>query len=76
MREPLEMLRASLMQNMVQIRKKNTYFVTKLLFINFGNSSLGHLGVESPHGGAMVVVLWKHGHMGEGVVVVVWGKHI
>ena len=28
MREPLEMVTASLMQNMVQIRKKNIYFVT------------------------------------------------
>ena len=27
---------ASLMQNMEQIRKKNTYFVTKLLFKTFG----------------------------------------
>ena len=32
MREPLEMFTASLMQNMVQIRKKNMYFATKLLF--------------------------------------------
>ena len=27
MQEPLEMVTASLMQNMVQIRKKNKYFV-------------------------------------------------
>ena len=32
MREPSEMVTASRMQNMVEIRKKNTYFVTILLF--------------------------------------------
>ena len=44
---------ASLMQNMVQIRKENTYFVTKLFLGNFGRSSFGALVVESPHGGAI-----------------------
>ena len=55
MREPLEMVTASLMQNMVQIRKKNIHFVTKLCFRNFGKSYFGALGVESPHGGAISV---------------------
>ena len=32
MREPSEMITVSRMQNMVEIRKKNTYFVTKSLF--------------------------------------------
>ena len=36
MREPLEMVTAPPMQNMVQIHKKNNYFVTKLLFGNVG----------------------------------------
>ena len=31
MREPLEMVTVLVMQNMVQIRKTNSYFVTKLL---------------------------------------------
>ena len=33
MREALEMVTASLMQNMVQIQKKNDYFETKFFFI-------------------------------------------
>ena len=53
MREPLEMVAASLMQDMVQIRKENTYFVTNLIFRNSRESSFGALGVESPHGGAI-----------------------
>ena len=32
---------------------KNTCFVTILLFIFWGKSSFGALGVESPHGGAI-----------------------
>ena len=58
MREPLEIVTASRIQNMVEIRKKNTYFVTKLLFRIFGNSSFGALGVESPHGGAINATLY------------------
>ena len=54
MREPLEMFTASRLQDMVQIRKKNTYSVTKLLFWNFATSSFGALGVESPHDGAIL----------------------
>ena len=49
MREPLEKVTASLMQNLMQIRKKNTYIVINSLFQFFGA-----LGVESPHGGAMI----------------------
>ena len=48
------MVTASLMQSMVQIREKNSCFVTILLLGNFGESSFGTLGVESPHGGAMM----------------------
>ena len=42
---------------MVQIRKKNIYFVTNLLFGSLGKSPFGALGFESPHGGAMRLVL-------------------
>ena len=56
MREPLEFFTASLMQNMVLIRKKNTYFVIKLLLKMFGKNYFGALGVESPHGGAICFV--------------------
>ena len=48
------MVTASLMQK-VQIRKKNIYFLTKLFLGNFEKSSFGALGIESPHGGAMLV---------------------
>ena len=46
MREPLEMVIASLVQNMVQIRNENTYFVTNFFFellekVLFGLSALG-----------------------------------
>ena len=57
MREPWEMVTASRMQNMVQIRKKNSYFVTKLLFLKIGKSYFGALGVESPHGGGHVLTI-------------------
>ena len=50
------MVTGSLMQNMVQICKKNTYFVTKLLFNYFRKSYVGALGIESPHSGAIVYV--------------------
>ena len=39
------------MQNMVQIRKKNTYFVTKWLFTFLGKSSFGGEGVAKEKGG-------------------------
>ena len=47
-REPLEMVTASLMQNMVQIRKKNSYFVTILFFLILRKSYFGALRAESP----------------------------
>jgi hypothetical protein len=53
MREPSEMITVSRMQNMVDIRKKNTCFVTILLFQFLGKSSFGALGDESPHGRAI-----------------------
>ena len=53
MREPWEIYTASRMQNMMQIREKNFYFVTKIIFRNFVIFTLGALGVESPRGGAM-----------------------
>ena len=53
MREPLEVVTASLMQDMVQIRKTNIYFATKLFGGIFGKGSFGALGVESLHGGAI-----------------------
>ena len=53
------MVTASLMQNMVQIRKKNTYFVIKLLWGELGKSSFGALGVESPPGGAILFVAFE-----------------
>ena len=53
MRETLEMVTVSLLQNMVQFRKKNIYFATKLFFEILGKVLLGSLGDESPHGGAI-----------------------
>ena len=47
------MVTASLVQNMLQIHKKSTYFVTKLFWGNFRKKSLGALGVESPRGGVI-----------------------
>ena len=52
MRETLEMVTVSLMQDMVHIRKKAIYFATKLLLETF-EKYFGALGVESPHGGAI-----------------------
>ena len=54
MRETLEMVIVSRVQNMVPIRKKNAHFVTNLSFLFLWKSFFGALGVESPHGGAMV----------------------
>ena len=53
MLETLEMVKASRMQNMVEIRKKNTSFVTKSFSIK--KTYFGALGVESPHGGAITL---------------------
>ena len=55
MQESLEMVTASRMQNMVEIRKKNTCFLTILFFRICWKSSFGALGVESPYGGDMEV---------------------
>ena len=55
MRETLEMVTASRMQNMVDICKKNTCFATILLFRFFRKSYFWALGVESPHGGAIML---------------------
>ena len=54
MREPLEMITVLRMQNMVEIRKKNTCFVTKSLFGKKLKSSFGALGLENPHGEAIM----------------------
>ena len=53
--ETLEMHTASRMQDMVQNRKENACFATNFFFLNFRKRSFGALGVESPHGGAIVV---------------------
>ena len=53
MRKPSEMYIASRMQNMVQVCKKNAYFVTNLV-LHFKKCSFGALGVESPNGGAIL----------------------
>ena len=63
MRESLEMYTASLMQKMVQIRKKNrlvslpTSFVSLFKFLTFRA-----LGVESPRAGAISTFVPKHKH--------------
>ena len=54
MREPLEMVTASLMQNMVQIRTKNKYFVTKSYFLIFGKVLLGLSTLRAPTVGPFV----------------------
>ena len=51
MREPLEIFTASLMQNMVQICKKQL-FRDQIRFLKFLINCFWALGVESPHGGA------------------------
>ena len=48
MREPMEMVTASLMQNMVPICKKNNYFVTKLLFDFWGKVLWGLSALRAP----------------------------
>ena len=49
------MVTASRMQNMVQIRKNNVYFVTRNIV--FVIVTFRALGVESPRGGAVEYVL-------------------
>ena len=48
MREPLGMVKASLMQNMVETRKKNTCFVNKLLFKILEKVLLGLSALRAP----------------------------
>ena len=48
MREPLKMFTASLMQNMVQIRKKNAYFVIELFYEIFGKSPFWLSALRAP----------------------------
>ena len=56
MPEPVEMATASRMQDMEQIRKKNTYVATKqfILFFYVFVTFMA-FGVESPRGGAVWV---------------------
>ena len=56
MRGQLEMVTASRIQNIVEIRKKSKEFVTRLSIRNFVKSSFGVLGVERPHTGAICFV--------------------
>ena len=55
MREPFEMVTALLMQNMVQLRKENTYFVTNLFLEILEAVLLGLSALRAPtvHSGAM-----------------------
>ena len=53
MRETLEIVTALLMQNMVQIREKNTYFVTELFFELFEKVIFGLSALRAPTGGAI-----------------------
>ena len=48
MREPLEMITVSRMQNMVEIRKKNTCFVTNYFFEIFEKVLLGLSAFRAP----------------------------
>ena len=54
MRKPLEMVTASRMQHMVQIRKKNIYAATMFAFVL--NVTFRVFGVESSRGGASLVL--------------------
>ena len=48
MREPLEIVTASLLQNMVQTRKKKHLFRDQITFLKSWKSYFGALGAESP----------------------------
>ena len=48
MREPLEMVTAPPMLKMVQTRKKNIHFVTKLLLEMLEKVLLGHSALRAP----------------------------
>ena len=83
MREPLEMITASRMQNMVQIREKNLISSPKSVFV-FYFVTFTALGVESPRGGAiymsscLVSHLFIHINMYTytyiSIYIRVWGK--
>ena len=49
MREPFEIVTASLLQNIVQIRKKKHYVVTNIV-LRFGQVLLGHSALRAPKG--------------------------
>ena len=51
MREPLRMITATLMQDMVQISKKNAYLETHFVFLNFGKVFLGLSALRAPRWG-------------------------
>ena len=55
MRKPLEMITNLRMQNIMEIRKKNNLFRDQITFSEIlKNKFWGTLGVESPHGGAIM----------------------
>ena len=58
MREPLEIVTASRMQNMVEIRKKNTCFVTILHFRFFEKVLLGLSAFRAPTVGLLYMDIY------------------
>ena len=58
MREPSEIVTVSRMQNMVDIRKKNTCFVTIFFFDFFEKVLLGLSGFRAPRWGHSVQHIW------------------
>ena len=58
MQEPLEIVTASRMQNIVQFRKKNAYLATYICSFSFIAFTFRALGVESPRGGAIMMYIW------------------
>ena len=61
MREPLEMVTVSFMQHVVQFRKKNTCFVTKLLFEMLEKVLVGFSALRAPTVGPY---LFQVAHLG------------
>ena len=62
MRKPLEMITNLRMQNIMEIRKKNNLFRDQSLFQKYFKKNVGALGVESPHGGAIMQPRIVSGH--------------
>ena len=62
MRKPLEMITNLRMQNMVEIHKKNNLFRDQITFSKILKKNVGALGVESPHGGAIMQPRIVSGH--------------